>query len=344
MKKTWRIVYATTVWIYTLFVLGWFLLRTRFGDQIWWLALLNVFAPQMFTPLALLIPGNLAARRRALWGPLVIPMAIFVWFYGQLFLPAWPPGATSSSPMTIMSFNIWGGSRSPETAQVILENGAPDIVAIQELRPHMAELLLEEVGHLYPYHIFDTSSWRNGLGILSRYPLTALPNAHLYSASWEIQVVQARVQGRNITIYNIHPHSTNVLAFLRSRSAVARRIEISFQLREERIKRLLADLDTRTGPVLVVGDFNSTEQSQAYALLSSRLTDAHQAAGWGFGHTFPAYTARFRRLPLLPRQMRLDMIFYSQDFVALRSEVGRTSGESDHLPVTAHLAWREPRR
>lgn len=65
--------------------------------------------------------------------------------------------------------------------------------------------------------------------------------------------------------------------------------------------------------------------------------------GLGFGHTFPAYAGRYRRIPILPRQMRIDMIFYSQGFVPLRCTVGATHGESDHLPVVAAFGWRENR-
>lgn len=93
--------------------------------------------------------------------------------------------------------------------------------------------------------------------------------------------------------------------------------------------------------MIVVGDFNSTDQSEVYQLLGRVLTDAHRAVGWGLGHTFPAYAGSFRGIPILPWQMRIDMIFYSDEFAALRSQVGPTYGESDHLPVLAQLTWQK---
>ncbi len=42
----------------------------------------------------------------------------------------------------------------------------------------------------------------------------------------------------------------------------------------------------------------------------------------------------------MPRQMRLDMIFYTDEFVALSSKVSKAYGESDHLPVVAELAMK----
>ena len=40
------------------------------------------------------------------------------------------------------------------------------------------------------------------------------------------------------------------------------------------------------------------------------------------------------------KQMRIDMIFASEELVPLSSRVGTTHGESDHLPVLAEFGWR----
>ncbi len=69
--------------------------------------------------------------------------------------------------------------------------------------------------------------------------------------------------------------------------------------------------------------------------------DAHRRAGWGFGNTFPAHQGYSHGLPIFRKLTRIDMIFYSSEFIALSSHVGATSGESDHLPVLATLAWQQ---
>jgi endonuclease/exonuclease/phosphatase family metal-dependent hydrolase len=93
--------------------------------------------------------------------------------------------------------------------------------------------------------------------------------------------------------------------------------------------------------VIVVGDFNTTDQSEAYAILDQELTDSHRTAGWGFGHTFPTEFGTFREFPIVPRLVRIDMIWHTDAFVALESHVSNSHGESDHLPVLATLAWRQ---
>ena len=114
----------------------------------------------------------------------------------------------------------------------------------------------------------------------------------------------------------------------------------SCEARRAFFRRLVADLASRPGPVVVAGDLNSTDKSEVYAILSAHLTDAHRAVGWGFGHTFPAYAGSYRGIPIVPRQMRIDIVFASDEFVPLHSRIGSTYGESDHLPVLAELGWR----
>ena len=75
--------------------------------------------------------------------------------------------------------------------------------------------------------------------------------------------------------------------------------------------------------------------------MTGPLADAHQEAGWGLGHTFPAYGGRYLGIPIVPRQVRLDMILHTGDLVALDSRVGADPGASDHMPVLAELAWRK---
>ena len=337
---------TTLTTLYTLLVISWFVLHTLLGDRPWWLALINIFAPHLFLPLLLLLPLALLAQRRIAMMSLIPPLLLFVWLYGNLFIPM-PPTATAAEggpiaddAFTVMTFNVHARSHSKETARVILENGLPDLVAIQELRSGMARILAEELGEHYPYQVYDTVYWRNGTGILSRYPLTELTIDHLYSNEWELQIVEAEINGQTVTIYNVHPASTNISRYLNRYYRPIDGIKNSIRVREWNIGRLLKDAQTRTGPVLILGDFNTTDQSDAYAHLSTQFEDAHRAAGWGFGHTFPAYSGSYRHIPIFPRQVRIDMIFYSADFQAVDSWVSDVYGESDHLPVLARLRWR----
>jgi vancomycin resistance protein VanJ len=336
-----RLMAALLVWLYASLIAFWLIWHYHYGDTIWWLALVNSFAPFLFTPLILVVPTGLLVRTRAYWLGLALPLAAFLFLYGALFLPRWPVTYVAQPPpLTMMTFNIWGGSRSKATIHVINQNNLPDIVAIQELSYSMDRRIKDEVSKMYPYQVFDPGTDDEGLGVFSRYPLTQLTSKHLFEPGWQIQLMRVQVGARTFVLYNCHPRSSNVMRYLRDGESVARAVRDSFKLRTLLVKQLMVDIAERTEPVVVVGDFNSTPESDVYSLLTGPLLDAQQEAGWSLGHTFPAYSLSFRSWPLFPRLIRIDMILHSHAFVALSNYVSAAHGESDHLPVVAQLAWR----
>lgn len=325
-------------WMYAAMIILWFLLHGWFGDTLWWLALLNAFVPFSFLPLVLLIPVCFVYRDWRYWRSVLVPLVIFVFLYGELFLPNAP--VRNDDSMTVMTFNIWGGSQSSETAHVIVEDGQPDIVALQEVTPDMAGVLLEEIGDLYSYRLLAAEGTYRGMAVLSRFPLTEIETPHLTHPWWEVQAMRVEAGAGPFTLYNVHPHATNVLVYIEGDMEVAAEVRSSMAIRQQLIEALVADFSQRAGPIVVVGDFNSTDQSDVYALMQRHLTDAHRASGRGLGHTFPAYGGSFRGIPIFPLQMRLDMVFLSEDFRAVRTWVSRTYGESDHRPLLVEFVWR----
>ncbi len=325
------------------------LLQVVVGDGIWWLAILSPFTPYFFAPLILLLPAALLLRRRALWGALALPALIFALHYGELFLPQpLPTPGASAERLSVMSFNVWGWSRSAETARIPLDEGSPDVVLLQEITPPMRALVEQELGATYPYRLFGPDPRHPELGILSRYPLRAVASDVLDGRDWRFQIAEVEAPGGTFTLYNVHPHSSHLLVYLEEGSDVAERVRASFRERRAFFEVLLVDVRQREGPVVVGGDFNTTDRSEVYRMVTAvegdhdpPLRDAHRAVGWGMGHTFPAYRGSYRGIPILPRQMHIDMILYSDAWMALSSRVGASGGESDHLPVIVVLVWQQ---
>jgi endonuclease/exonuclease/phosphatase family metal-dependent hydrolase len=72
-----------------------------------------------------------------------------------------------------------------------------------------------------------------------------------------------------------------------------------------------------------------------------RLHDAFREAGSGMGFTFPAsIRSTIRSLPPL---LRIDYVWYSDQFSIRRVSVAGDSGTSDHHPVVARLVLHVPR-
>ena len=102
-----------------------------------------------------------------------------------------------------------------------------------------------------------------------------------------------------------------------------------------RLSKLPADI-----PVIVTGDFNTTPDSRAHALLTASLRDAWDAAPQRTGPaaTFHDFTGK--------PEHRIDWIlFRGLQPVAVRTVAEHDSGRypSDHFPVVAEFAFPPPR-
>ena len=95
--------------------------------------------------------------------------------------------------------------------------------------------------------------------------------------------------------------------------------------RMQQAERALAAIETISGPVVLCGDFNAPPTAAPVRLLASRLRDAWEERGIGFGWTEPA---------ALPRA-RIDYVFV-RDLIVGDVDVGCGACDaSDHLPVVA---------
>lgn len=110
--------------------------------------------------------------------------------------------------------------------------------------------------------------------------------------------------------------------------------------RRESARLMLARGRTLAGqlPLIILGDFNSTPDSEAYAIVSAGLRDARsisQSAPYGPLATFNAFDVS------QPAEARIDYIFLSPQWQVLRYATLTDSVEarfpSDHFPVLARL-------
>ena len=104
---------------------------------------------------------------------------------------------------------------------------------------------------------------------------------------------------------------------------------------------LKEDIATEKDPVILGGDFNTSDQSQTYRLVNKYLNNAHWEAGCGFGFTFPSSSSRLKRKYSVPPLIRIDHIFYSSHFIPRSARTLRESGGSDHLPVVAEFVMKQ---
>lgn len=335
---------------YTYFaaLFGWALLQHLFGDRWWWLFLLSSLAIYLFLPLLATPLIALATRRHELWIGLALALLLWLHLFGKLFLPHPAPvqaAQVDTQTLTVMSYNMLRHNRATEHVISAIQQANADVVAVQELNVPTAAAMQRELAALYPYQILHPGINTPGMGVLSRYPLT--DTGTTLPGRWfgRPQILTIQVGATTVTLFNLHALSTS-LGYGGNLRFQPERMEASIREREQQMHTLMDAVATHAGPLIVAGDFNTTPQSTAYAIVTEHLRDAWHAAGWGLGHTFPGAAIPGSSRPAIaglriPQWLiRIDYIFFSPHWSATSAQIGPWDGMSDHRPVIAELVLK----
>jgi len=257
----------------------------------------------------------------------LIPALLFLGIYGEYYIPKAVSVPDDTPQLRVMTFNTrYVHDSAYKLADIILESDA-DVIALQELSTPAADYFLEYLSDAYPYQITHTNGLSvTGKGLLSRYPLT---NDSLETLDRMTYILRAEFvfAGETVTIINAHP------------SPPSYGINFNAHNRGRHITWLLDYIEQQSNPLILLGDFNTTQHSTDYDRLTANLHDSFRDAGWGLGQTFPSGEA-FRKLDFFPPLIRIDYVFHSDDLQAVSSQVWHTSGGSDHIPVVTDLIWK----
>jgi len=181
-----------------------------------------------------------------------------------------------------------------------------------------------------------------GSGIYSRWPLDDLSSLKtglgLRSAATDVHTPDGTVR-----FVALHPRSTWLDRS--SLDAAEASIETNFRGREAQLAAVCRYLDEwGDRPVILAGDFNTSEFSDAYRCVARRLHDSYREVGRGTGHTWPARQTkhiRSRWLELLAPVTRIDYVFHSHHWDAVEARVLKMDTGSDHRPIVATLRWAD---
>lgn len=294
------------------------------------------------------IPALMVAlllRNRWLIGGMLPLIALITVYYAPYLLPKAAATVPPDTPtITVMTFNLFSPRDGADGfARIMRESGA-DVVAVQELSDFIAESLAESLADAYPHQALHPQdghgNYFRGQGIFSRFPI-------IEDDYWQFdeipidmthghQRVVVDVDGREVVVYNTHAWPPldwkGGLAFTRTTwEDDAHQLSISLLL-----ERVQPDIDAQR-PVIVVGDFNFSDQFIEYAQMTAIFTDAFRAAGQGMGFTYPS-----RGFGPIPPLIRLDYVFHNAVLETLAAQIWSESGASDHLPVLATLTLNQP--
>lgn len=311
-----------TLWVFGLGIAAWYPMRWWPGDRLTPVQLLNYIMPWL---LVALIPALVIAaltRRRWLAALLVIPILLIVYSYAPLFLPrSTSPVLAESNRIKVMSYNILSRNDDLQEVANIIRQEQPDLLLLQEVYGSTGFELKEALSDLYDQKQFHyTMDPIYGQGIVSRFPLTPLGTSYNQGRT---QKAILHTPQADILVWNTH--------FKQPRYWTAQHRQAS---------NLVKALDSVDQPIIVGGDFNTTEQSQVYSMINRHLKNAHWQAGWGLGFSYPAdhLAVKGIAVPMPGPLVRIDHIFHSDHFLTRSAETLPYSGGSDHLPVVSELS------
>lgn len=259
------------------------------------------------------------------------------WWSPESADAAAPPDGASR--ITVMSWNLEDGSKAPaESLDGILDipaDEAPDVVALQELTPEVAEALeaSDEIDRRYPYRILEPREGVRGMGILSSLPLVT----GVYGARPMLLTAGLLLDdGSRLAIVNAHPFPPRIeTAF----GWLPWGIDARQRDQELDAVRDAVDAVEDQARVLLVGDLNATPFEGGFATVADGLADAHATVGVATGFTWRPSLLEGVGLGLL----RIDHVLTGAAVTPVASTVDCSlPGDHCRLTVTLDVAPAAP--
>ncbi|MFF2851994.1 endonuclease/exonuclease/phosphatase family protein [Streptomyces sp. NPDC058001] len=301
------------------------LLHARIPNRIGGLgSLVETFLPWFGVFIPLLLAGALWRRSASAVVALLLPVVVWLSLFGGLLSDKSQQGGD----LTVASHNVSADNSDPVgTARDLAGSGA-DVLALEELTQQARGTYEEELAKAYPYH-----SVQGTVGLWSKLPLSdtrpvdigmdygplaeTKPVDVTMAYNRALRTTVATDQGP-LAVYVAHLGSVRVFPrngfWTGSRDRGAQALA----------KAIAAEHNER---VVLLGDLNGTTDDRAFAGITSHLRSAQDAAGDGFGFSWPA------KFPVA----RIDQILVRG--VEPHSSWVLPATGSDHLPVAAGISW-----
>lgn len=232
--------------------------------------------------------------------------------------------------LKVMSYNVRSfiddnRERQLDSIVKIIKAVNPDILCLQEMGfSDIADSLLEPLKPM-PHSL---SRVNLSPAIYSRYPIIKASRMDtLKNFVWaDIVIKKDKNNEDTIRVFNNHLHSTAIRRddsnyienheYLEGDSlgkvhSMVKRLTENNRVRAEQADTLAVLVAASPYPVIVCGDFNDTPVSYTYRTVARKLNDPYRKVGRGYSHTYRGFFD----------MLRIDYIFYSDEFEALSYEV-----------------------
>lgn len=248
--------------------------------------------------------------------------------------------------ITVMTYNR--GQHMNQSLQPFKAATQPDLLVLQDA-PNRAEAFLRSPD----YSEFAHGGSVGEFTLLSRYPILEkilLPEQPGTRAMRFARFV-VDWQGRSISLYAVHLKTPREVlssysrgAFLwgilgvpgTSGAAKRRQYQVFWDEQMLDAEQILTASRNDPYPCLLAGDFNAPSLGRIHERITSNMTDAHLAAGSGFGFSFPGVTRN--PLSLGGPWMRIDYLFHDENWETIQC-ITEPDRPSQHRAVVAKLRF-----
>lgn len=213
--------------------------------------------------------------------------------------------------LTLMQVNINYKNYNTEALLNLIMRTTPDIIVIEEIQPQVMRLLRGSIGSMYPYILDASVGGFQGMALFSNRPLEIAETVTIEDETPPLII--AKLQNLDVIIIGVHTLSPINKSWSEKRDVV--------------IDRLGALAASVPGPVILVGDFNTTIHDPHFRDMMSfaDLTDARRGLGW---------KPTWLRQTILAAA--IDHVLYRGDMAVHEFQVLEDVG-SDHRPVAVEL-------
>lgn len=214
-------------------------------------------------------------------------------------IASWEVNLPSAGQFRVVTSNVGTWSADVDRAAEVLNGLQPDVLLLQEVWSFEHA---QAVARHFPGWAWARPEEGMDLLILSRFPLRDVRK--IEGESLELLTARAELPGFVLQLSNVHLRNAFNSGELPSLASAWRLHKSQVQKLQEHLRRL-------ERPAVLAGDFNAPDRSPQLHPVPAGFVDAFDAAGLGWGNTFPAW------LPL----WRIDYVLYSN---GLKATAART--------------------
>ncbi|MFC5802536.1 endonuclease/exonuclease/phosphatase family protein [Streptomyces formicae] len=287
-------------------------------------SLVETFLPWFGLFVPVLLAGALWRRSASAVVALLLPVTAWLNLFGGLLGDKSHPG----SDLTVVSHNVGADNPDPAgTARDLAASGA-DVLALEEITPQARSAYEKELAKTHPHHTVQGT-----VGLWSKLPLSDTRPVDInmdygpLGDTKPVEITMAYTRALRATVTTDHGPVAVYVAHLGSVRLMPRG-GFWTESRDRNAQALGEALAAeRNERVVLLGDLNGTTDDRALAGITSQLHSAQDAAGDGFGFSWPA------KFPVA----RIDQILVRG--VEPESSWVLPATGSDHLPVAAGISW-----